>query len=89
MIDNSAVYRSMKAIQKASFGDIEPTFEEMKTALEAAMKEEQGLIYTEPKIPVTTPVRFCSDCKYYLQTAAQDPCEQCLRNTKAEKWEPK
>lgn len=53
------------------------------------MKEEQGIIYTEPNIQLTAPVRYCSDCKYYLQTASKDPCEDCLKNTKGEAWEPK
>ena len=35
------VYLAMVAISKASFGDIEPTFEEMKAAIEAA-DEPQG-----------------------------------------------
>lgn len=53
------------------------------------MKQDENTVWTEPKIPVTTPLRLCQDCRFYLQTASKDPCEQCLRNTKAEKWEPK
>ena len=53
------------------------------------MKQDEQTIWTEPKIPVTMPLRLCQDCRFYLQTASKDPCEQCLRNTKAEKWEPK
>lgn len=89
MIDNATVYRAMTAIQKASYGDIEPTFEEMKTALEASMKEESGIIYTEVKVQVTTPLRLCQDCRFYLQTASKDPCEGCMKNTKGEAWQPK
>jgi len=52
------------------------------------MKEEKGLVYTETKIPVIPLVRYCSDCRYYLQTASKHPCEECLKNTKGEAWEP-
>lgn len=52
------------------------------------MKEESGIIYTTPKIPVTAQVRYCSDCRFYLQTASKDPCNTCMANTKGEKWEP-
>lgn len=52
------------------------------------MKEEKGVIYTEPKIEVKVPLRFCSDCAHYLQTASKEPCESCLKNTKGDQWKP-
>lgn len=52
------------------------------------MKEELGIIYTQPKIQVTTPLRLCQDCRFYLQTASKQPCEDCLKNTKGSAWEP-
>lgn len=52
------------------------------------MKEESGIIFTQPNIPVTAPVRYCSDCRFYLQTASKEPCNSCMANTKGEKWEP-
>lgn len=89
MIDNAAVYRAMTAIQKASYGDIEPTFEEMKTALEAAMKQDEQTIWTDPKIKVEQPLRFCSDCKYQQYGANVEPCNDCLKDTKGSAWQPK
>ena len=90
MIDNASVYRAMTAIQKASYGDIEPTFEEMKTALESAMKEESGIIYTTPKIKVTEPLKLCLDCKNYALKAADKTCSECLLSTsKAVNWSKK
>jgi hypothetical protein len=52
------------------------------------MKEEKGIIYTEVKIPVSTPVRYCSECRYQQYSAAQEPCNTCMKDTKGSKWEP-
>jgi len=53
------------------------------------MKEEKGILYTTPNIPVKVPLRFCQDCVHYLQTASKEPCNTCLSNTKGEAWKPK
>lgn len=53
------------------------------------MKEDKNTVWTEPKIEVKVPLRFCVDCKYYLQTSSKEPCESCLTNTKGEAWTPK
>lgn len=52
------------------------------------MKQDKNTVWTEPKIQVAAPVRYCSDCKYYLQTASKEPCNSCMANTRGEKWEP-
>jgi len=52
------------------------------------MKEEPGVIYTTPNIPVKVPLRFCSECLHQQSSAAKDPCLSCMTNTKGEKWEP-
>jgi hypothetical protein len=52
------------------------------------MKEEPGIVYTEPKIEVKVPLRFCSECLHQQSSAAKDPCLSCMTNTKGEKWEP-
>jgi hypothetical protein len=52
------------------------------------MKEEKGILYTEPKIEVKVPLRFCNECLYQQHSAAKDPCLQCMTNTKGEQWRP-
>jgi len=52
------------------------------------MKEEKGLVYTETKIEVKVPLRFCSECLHQQSSAAKDPCLSCMTNTKGERWEP-
>lgn len=53
------------------------------------MKQDKNTVWTEPNIPVITPLRLCQDCRFYLQTASKDPCESCMKNTKGEAWQPK
>ena len=51
------------------------------------MKEEQGIIFTEPKIKVTEPLKLCIDCKNYALKAADKTCSECLLSTsKAIGW---
>lgn len=52
------------------------------------MKEEPGLVYTESKIEVKVPVRYCYQCKFQQYSAAQEPCNTCMKDTKGSKWEP-
>ena len=52
------------------------------------MKEEKGTIYTQPNIPVTTPVRYCNECRFQQYSAAQEPCNACMKDTKGSKWQP-
>jgi len=52
------------------------------------MKEEKGIIYTEPKIEVKLPVRYCYQCLYQQYSAAKEPCNSCMKDTRGSKWEP-
>ncbi len=54
------------------------------------MKEETGIIYTTPNIPVKEPLKLCIDCKNYALNSSKGVCHECLTSTsKAVNWEPK
>ena len=53
------------------------------------MNQNETTIWTQPNIQVTTPVRYCSECKYQQFGANVEPCHECLKDTTGSKWEPK
>ena len=52
------------------------------------MKQDETTIWTEPKIKVETPVRYCNECRFQQYSAAQEPCNTCMKDTKGSKWQP-